>query len=102
MEVDVLGTKYKLIIDGTIDEYPDLDDSDGYCNYQIKEIVLSSEYHDGTISYDRYMQKVLRHEVIHAFLYESGLYEYTSDELLVDWLAIQFPKINELFDKLEI
>lgn len=102
MQINVLGTKYKLIIDGTVDEYPDLDGSDGYCNYQSKEIVLSSEEHDGTISYDRYMQKVLRHEIIHAYLYESGLHDYTNDELIVDWIAIQFPKINKIFDKLEI
>ena len=102
MKLNILGVEYTLITDGKIDDFPDLEGADGYCNYQLKEIILSDEDHDGTVSYDRYMQKVLRHEVMHAYLYESGLHEYANDELLVDWLAIQFPKINESFNKLEV
>ena len=40
--------------------------------------------------------KVIRHELIHAFLFESGLAEnseWGQDETLVDWMAIQIPKI---------
>lgn len=50
------------------------------------------------------MQKEnLRHEIIHAFLFESGLgfnlehRESGHEETLIDWLAIQFPKILEVF-----
>lgn len=46
----------------------------------------------------------MRHEIIHAFLAESGLqanYEhyrqFGHDETLVDWMAIQFPKIYKAF-----
>lgn len=100
MKLNILGTEYTLITNGKVVDYPGLEDSDGYCNYQVKEIILSGEDHDGTLSYDKYMQKVLRHEIIHAFLYESGLHAYATDELLVDWLAIQLPKIAELLDRL--
>ena len=72
MKVKILGVEYDLITEGSVDDYPDLNDSDGCCNYQLKEIVLSEEGHDGTISYDKYMQKVLRHEIVHAYLCESG------------------------------
>lgn len=49
-------------------------------------------------------EKVLRHEIIHAFLYESGL-DWSSaptdcwatNEEMVDWLAIQTPKIFKIF-----
>lgn len=51
----------------------------------------------------------MRHEVIHAFLFESGLAENsnTSDawavnEEMVDWLAIQAPKIFSTFKKMNI
>lgn len=102
MKVKILGAEYDLITEGSVDDYPDLNDSDGYCNYQLKEIVLSEEGYDGTISYDKYMQKVLRHEIVHAYLYESGLHAYATDEILVDWMAIQIPKISESLAQLEV
>lgn len=50
------------------------------------------------------MQKEnLRHEIIHAFLLESGLgyniehKEYGHEETMIDWLAIQSPKIFKAF-----
>lgn len=45
--------------------------------------------------------EVLRHEVIHAFFSESGLDDYSSNEELVNWIAIQFPKMLQVFKELE-
>lgn len=50
-------------------------------------------------------KKVLRHEVIHAFLGESGLRNnsyWAENEEMVDWLAIQAPKIFKTFQELGI
>lgn len=53
--------------------------------------------------YSVYQEKVMRHEIIHAFLFESGLSEnfthpeYGHDETYVDWIASQFPKMCEVF-----
>ena len=46
----------------------------------------------------------LRHEIIHAFKHESGLRtcEVMNDEQQVDWMAIQFIKINKVFKELNI
>ena len=44
--------------------------------------------------------EVIRHEVIHAFFAESGLSKYGDDEVLVDWIAKQMPKINEAVNKI--
>ena len=51
---------------------------------------------------------VIRHEIIHAFLFESGLAQNTNDveswamnEEMVDWLAIQFPKLLKAFKEAE-
>lgn len=51
-----------------------------------------------------YQNKVLRHEIIHAFLYESGLWQdsygskcWAQNEEMVDWFAIQEPKIHKAF-----
>ena len=55
---------------------------------------------------DRYQKEVLRHEIIHAFLYESGLdacsgsaENWASNEEMVDWFAIQSPKIFKVFQE---
>lgn len=52
-----------------------------------------------------YKQQVLRHEILHAFLCESGLSacshksdNWAADEEIVEWLAIQFPKIFAAFE----
>ena len=57
----------------------------------------------------RILRVVLRHEIIHAFLNESGLkdnFEHTShaghEETMVDWIAIQFPKIATVYKELGI
>lgn len=49
-----------------------------------------------------YCDLIERHELIHAFLYECGLNDssdWARNEELIDWLAIQLPKINVLFEK---
>ena len=43
-------------------------------------------------------QWVLRHELVHAFLHESGLdkeapWGNEGEELFVDWIALQLPKM---------
>lgn len=52
----------------------------------------------------------LRHEVIHAFLFESGLsasslvYEgaWATNEGMVDYFAVMWCKINKIFNKLKV
>lgn len=106
MKVNVLGTKYKIIkkVDG-ID--PKLEESDGYCDTSTKEIVFLVHPDDVMNKEDmiQVRKSILRHEIIHAFLYESGLEVSThvidagwaTNEEMVDWIAIQFPKILKAF-----
>jgi predicted SprT family Zn-dependent metalloprotease len=50
-------------------------------------------------------KEVMRHEIVHAFLYESGLGYSTHipncawavNEEMVDWIAIQTPKMAKVF-----
>ena len=60
-------------------------------------------------TYSKMVQRniTLRHEILHAFLHESGLWgcslESTSwamNEEMVDWVAIQFPKILKVYRQL--
>ena len=52
-------------------------------------------------SMPKYKNSVKRHELIHAFLYESGLdaCSWANNEEMVDWIAIQFPKLFKAFQE---
>lgn len=45
------------------------------------------------------VKEIMRHEVIHAYMFESGLgdswehSQYGQDETIVDWIALQFDKM---------
>jgi hypothetical protein len=106
MKVDVLGTQY------TIEEKSKADDAllaecDGYCDKTSKKIVIITKGDDCELAdFEVYRRKVLRHEIIHAFLFESGLHEnwehkpYGHDETYVDWIAVQFPKLMKAFKEI--
>lgn len=107
MKVNILGTEYEIIMDALKEEYPKLKKCTGYTDFSIKQIVISKlERDEMTITdLEWFRRKVLRHELIHAFLYESGLAEnsdYAENEEMVDWIAMQFEKMLEIFTKLKI
>lgn len=112
MKVNILGTKYKVVTRKiSEDETLKKNGWSGYCGEQSKEIVIADmeeiEYF-GEMSKEekiRYRKEILRHEILHAFLGESGLSNNTSvpnsgwakHEEMVDWFAIQTPKIYRVF-----
>lgn len=101
--IEVLGEEY-MVNFNTPREI--LTDCDGTCSRYDKliSIVDIDEIFDGGGTEEgrqkRYAEG-LRHEIIHAFFEESGLDEYSENEELVQWLAIQFPKILEVFNRLD-
>lgn len=102
MLINVLGTTYG-IHERSAAEDALLEEFDGYCDKTTKLIVIAKQEEDCELgSYEAYRKKVLRHEIIHAFLFESGLHECWKhedghDETYVDWIAVQFPKLLEAF-----
>lgn len=96
MKVNILGTDY-VIVEQSESENPKLEDVNGLCELWSKKIVLGSELlkpHKLLVEQaEQFRDKVLRHEIIHAFFAESGLLEYCNDEMLVDHLAMQLPKM---------
>ena len=103
--VHILGTEYKILIIDE-DDYRFSRDADGWCDTQAKEILLYNFKQDPDSVKDlvAYQKKVLRHEIVHAFLYESGLWQsscgskcWAQNEEMVDWIAIQEPKLNRAF-----
>lgn len=103
MTVSVLGTDYEIIF-RKAEEDPKFDgDTSGYCDPSIhKIVVLKCDENDETAMEDQesVMRQVLRHELVHAFAFESGLSfdcEWALNEEMTDWIAIQFPKMVKCF-----
>lgn len=112
--VNILGTEYSIEIH-KIEEDETLKKNSwaGYCCESIPLIVLADyddNVHFGFTSdaeRDNYTNECLRHEIVHAFLNESGLKDSTQrndipwakNEEMVDWIAIQFPKILKVFQE---
>lgn len=99
LSVNVLGTKYDVVFK-TPEEDVKLLECDGYCDNTTLQITIKWFEWDGMNYNDMlaYTSKVIRHEVIHAFLYQSGLdvatpKEWARNEEMVDWFAIQMNKI---------
>ena len=98
MKVSILGTKYTIrFVPEEEDEA--LKDYDGYCDETAKEIVVK-QYKRGEPCCKKHLelqeQKNHRHEIIHAFLFESGLAEnseWAQNEEMVYWIAKQAPKL---------
>ena len=108
MKIKILGTKYKIKY-RVPSEDTRLEESDGYCDKTTKSIVVHwpfAEAPQNVGDLKTHRKKVLRHEIIHAFLFESGLAEcseitesWALNEEMVDWIAYQSPKIFKAFKK---
>lgn len=112
MKIDILGTPYiiKRVDDGQ-DEYMEKMSFGGYCDGLNKEIVIlnlksTAEWrNDSDCAIKAQEAETMRHEIIHAFLNESGLQwssfvpdkAWAKNEEMIDWIALQFPKILKAF-----
>ena len=103
-KINILGAAYTLTITSKSQDIR-LKDTDGICDETVKELLVDSYADledDPTCKKNLAVQirKNKRHEIIHAFLFESGLAENSSwaqNEEMVDFFAIQFPKLLETF-----
>lgn len=92
----ILGNEWKITESAETEDMR-LKDCDGYTDWTTKEIVVEREIYGNLGDMNAYVRKVKRHEIIHAFLLESGLAEcsdWAQNEEMVDWLARMGPKIN--------
>lgn len=104
-KINVLGSEYTLY-ESNAKEDANLVNGDGYCDTSTKECVVDEmdpREPGQKKNLPAYKQAVKRHELIHAFLYESGLdvCSWAQNEALVDWIAIQFPKLAKAFEEAE-
>lgn len=105
MTIDVLGIEWTIKIQ-TLEENENFSQCDGYCDPSIKTIFVRKYTNDesnkfGYSDKDYMRNKVTRHEILHAFMYESGLWRnsammeepWSFNEEMIDWIAIQGVKI---------
>lgn len=104
IKIDVLGTEYVVKFKELNDE-----DIDGFCDNTQKLIVIRSDNENKVGDFKYLQKKQLRHEIIHAFMSESGLQcnwqhieQFGHDETTIDWFAIQSPKIFRVFTQLKL
>ena len=113
LKINILGTEYTV----TVKKYGEDETfkrcgASGYCSYADREIVLCDMAtfpdweHETDQARESQMKTTLRHEIVHAFLGESGLSAnsnesdaWASNEEMVDWIALQGPKIYKAWQE---
>lgn len=106
--VNILGHKWKIKYKELCEDI-NLDGNDGYCDESTKKIVICKLQKEKYSCEDleNIMRKVLRHEIIHAYMYECGLCECIprqsgQSELYIDWFARKYPDIHKTFKELGV
>lgn len=112
MKINIMGTDYTIERrEYKADPLFEKLQCDGYCDGVTREIVMCilsthPEYEGDSESRCELAEKeTLRHEIVHAFLNESGLQGsslqygggWAKNEEMVDWIAIRFPKLLQAF-----
>ena len=117
MKVNILGTEYSIETNKVSDDsYLEKNKLAGYCGEESKLIVIADMTEEKYFSdmdekeQEAYRKRTLRHEIMHAFLNESGLSDssnqyggaWAKNDEMVDWFAIQSPKIFAVYQSLDI
>lgn len=111
-KVRILGTEYEIVYSNDKSKYAQLKDLVGFMDSSNKKIVVQKEPDENEKNKGDWIKvrnEVVRHEVIHAYLYESGLdgssngvVSWATNEEMVDYFAIQIPKIVKTFKELGV
>lgn len=103
VQVHIMGEKWE-INECSIDEESRFEYCDGFCDWTTRRIFVRSELEGTLEDMDVYLKKVLRHEIVHAFLFESGLAEsslpseeWAKNEEMIDWIARNGEKIYNVW-----
>lgn len=114
MKLNILGSEYTV-------EIKDYEDEEafsrrsivGFCDGYTRKIVLCNidTYpgweHEPLETREQAQKETLRHEIVHAFLDESGLADssnivessWAKNEEMIDWLARQGPKVYKAWQE---
>lgn len=109
--VNILGSEWTIKY---VDDDPAFEQANGITNDAAREIIIENvKMTNDPLAFDMQSQyinqkRVLRHELIHAYLFESGLGDSSNscdawavNEEMVDWFARNSPKIFATFKELK-
>lgn len=108
--VSILGTDYRIVCKKHSAKMFVRNDASGLCDSWSKTIYYSDLGDLRRNNKVKIQKQILRHEIIHAYLSESGLDEnslvpgdaWPINEEMVQWIAVMFPKIMNTFLELGI
>lgn len=112
-KINILGSQWKIVY-GSENEYPALKEMDGYMDSSTRTIVVDDMHYaekqpGAKANMLEYVRQVTRHEIIHAFLFESGLDtssgkadNWAVNEEMVDWFSIQILKIQRCMQEARV
>ena len=116
-KISILGTEYQVEVKGYDEEeaFAKLNIIGRCSNYektiQICDMTTHPNWKDASLEACAAMQReIARHEIVHAFLDESGLGDnahshdgpWTQNEEMIDWIAQQFHIIQKAFQDLGV
>lgn len=114
-KINILGTTYKVYLNVPLSKDNVLSEAFGYTDFHEKRIVVADirtlpNWEEGSDEAVRDIYATtVRHEVIHAYLMESGLNSsangvscWARNEEMVDWFAMQMPKLIKTFGELGV
>lgn len=111
--VNILGVNYTVRYVGPENKIITRKGAVGYTNPRLRVILVldtrQSDAYTYLVDHLASATETMRHEVIHAFLDQSGLGgnsmptdAWACNEEMVDWFAIQWPKIQLVIDNLSV
>lgn len=111
-KINILGTEWRIVT--CKEEESELLNGkcrDGCTDNSTRTIWICEKKDDCELQdYEMWKKLALRHEILHAFLFESGLDAssistygpWANNEEMVDWFAIQSPKIFKVYSELQL
>lgn len=115
MIVNILGTDYEVLYKDYNEDVEFMKEGNAGYNCAWNQTINIGNLdtypyfqNDPKICRDNLTKTTIRHEVIHAFLSEAGLRDsanlspgsWAQNEEMVDWFAIQLPKINKVSEEI--
>lgn len=98
-KLNILGTPYSVSAD-----YDKLSEFDGETFLYKKEIHVKPInmlfFDEENVAPEEKITRykhVMRHEIIHAFMFEAGMTDWSQDEMLVEFLASTAPKLFAIY-----
>ena len=94
MKIKIKGVPYSVKFREKV-FHPETDEVlSGYCDYTNKKIIISSDYDIN------FIERVVFHELLHAYFAECGLYKYEWDEILIHFLDYHIKDILTIKEKI--